>query len=157
MIREVEIEQTKFAELPAKFEAGTPNVSGAVGLAAAIAYIEKTGFDEIRRIDEELAAKLFTRLARIPGSKIFGPADPKQRGGVVSFAIDGMHPHDLATILDRDGICIRAGHHCAMPLMKHLGVWATSRASFWVYNRKEDIERLAEGVEKAATIFGRNT
>ena len=182
MIREVSLEQTEFAELPAKFEAGTPNVSGTVGLAAAVEYIKRIGFDEIKRIDEELTVEIFSRLGNIKGMKIFGPGFTQnamrqpslaptlraeshsemtgalrstlsQRGGVVSFTIDGIHPHDLATLLDREGICIRAGHHCAMPLMRYLGVPATSRASFWVYNTKEDIECLAEGVEKAAQLL----
>ena len=147
------MEHAEFARLPEKFEAGTPNVGGAIGLARAIEYIREIGFDEIRKIDEELTIELFLRLGTVHGLKIFGPANPKQRGGVVSFTIDGIHPHDLATILDRDGICIRAGHHCAMPLMRYLGVPATSRASFWVYNTKEDIEKLAEGVEKATRLL----
>lgn len=153
MIRDVSIEHTEFAELPAKFEAGTPNVSGAVGLASAVEYIRNIGFDEIRKIDEELTTELFSLLGNNKGIKIFGPSDANERGGVVSFALDSIHPHDLATILDRDGICVRAGHHCAMPLMKYLGVSATTRASFWVYNTKEDIERLVEGIEKAIEIL----
>ncbi|MBI3420766.1 MAG: SufS family cysteine desulfurase [Candidatus Sungbacteria bacterium] len=153
MIREVSIDQAEWAELPAKFEAGTPNVGGAVGLAAAIAYLQKIGFGEIQRIDRDLTQETFARMKIIPGLHIFGPVDPQQRGGVVSFAIDGVHPHDLATLLDRDGICVRAGHHCAMPLMQYLGVSATARASFWVYNTKGDIERLAEGVKKAINLL----
>lgn len=153
MIREVSFEHTEFAGLPTKFEAGTPNVSGAIGLAAAIEYIRQIGFDEIRRIDEELTTALFSQLHVIRGLKIFGPTAAKDRGGVASFALDGIHPHDLATILDRDNICIRVGHHCAMPLMQHLRVSAASRASFWVYNTKKDIKRLAEGTEKAIKIL----
>jgi cysteine desulfurase/selenocysteine lyase len=153
MIREVSFGHTEFAELPAKFEAGTPNVSGAVGLGATIGYIQKLGFDEIRRVDEELTRRLFTRLTGIKGIKIFGPSDTKDRGGVVSFTLDGIHPHDLATILDRNGICVRAGHHCAMPLMEYLGVSATTRASFWVYSTKEDVERLSQGIEEAIRIL----
>ncbi len=155
MINEVSFEHTEFASLPAKFEAGTPNVSGAVGLAAAIEYLQKIGFGEIRKIDEELTTELFSRLGNIKGIKIFGPPDAKDRGGVASFTVDGIHPHDLATILDRDNICIRAGHHCAMPLMKYLGVPATTRASFWVYNTKEDIEILVNGIEKAPVLLGK--
>lgn len=156
MINEVSFEHTEFAGLPTKLEAGTPHVSGAVGLATAIAYIQKIGFDEIRKIDEELTVELFSRLGNIKGVKIFGPPDAKDRGGVASFVLDGIHPHDLATLLDRDNICIRAGHHCAMPLMNYLGVPATSRASFWVYNTKEDVERLAKGVENAIKILHKN-
>jgi len=152
-IQEVSFDHTEFCGSPAKFEGGTPNVGGAVGLGAAIEYIRKIGFDEIRKIDEELTNELFSRLGNIGGIKIFGPPDAENRGGVVSFTIDGIHPHDLATILDRDNVCIRAGHHCAMPLMKYLGVSATSRASFWVYNTKEDIEWLAEGIDKGIAIL----
>ena len=153
MIREVSFEHTEFAALPAKFEAGTPNVSGAVGLAAAIEYLQKIGFDEIRKIDEELTTELFSQFGRIEGVKIFGPPNAKDRGGVASFTLDGIHPHDLATILDRDGICIRAGPHCAMPLMRYLQVPATSRASFWVYNTKEEIAALAKGMEQAGHLL----
>ncbi|MBI4120594.1 MAG: cysteine desulfurase [Parcubacteria group bacterium] len=155
MIREVSIEETKWHDLPWKFEAGTPNVSGAIGLAAAVDYVKEVGFEEIRRIDEELGRAALERLKSIPSARIYGPSDPKERGGVVSFSIDGIHPHDLATTLDRDGVCIRAGHHCAMPLMKWLGVPATARASFWIYNCLEDVERLIEGIEKAIRILSK--
>lgn len=153
MISAVSVEESKWHELPWKFEAGTPNISGAVGLGAAIDYISDVGFANIRRIDEELTATAMRGLSEIPGVRIFGPRDPRERGGVVSFVVDGIHPHDLATILDRDNICVRAGHHCAMPLMKWLGVPATARASFWVYNRPEDVEALTRGVEKAIRIL----
>ncbi|MBI3442726.1 MAG: SufS family cysteine desulfurase [Candidatus Sungbacteria bacterium] len=153
MIQDVSFDHTEFAVLPAKFEAGTPNVSGAVGLAAAIEYIRKIGFDEIRKIDEEMTTELFSRLGQIKGITIFGPHDAKDRGGVASFTLDGIHPHDLATILDRDNICIRAGHHCAMPLMKYLGVLATTRTSFWVYNTRDDVKQLAEGIEKSRLLL----
>lgn len=153
MINAVAVSETKWHELPWKFEAGTPNVSGAVGLAAAIKYLNIVGFPEVRRIDEELTGETMRRLSAMPGVRIYGPSDPKERGGVVSFSLAGIHPHDLATILDRDNVCVRAGHHCAMPLMKWLGVPATARASFWIYNQLEDIAKLAAGVEKAITIL----
>lgn len=153
MISEVSFDHTEFAALPAKFEAGTPNVSGVIGLATAVEYLQKIGFDEIRKIDEELSTELFSRIGDIKGIKIFGPPDAKDRCGVASFTLEGIHPHDLATILDRDNICVRAGHHCAMPLMKYLGVSATSRASFWVYNTKEDIQRLVEGIHHSIALL----
>ncbi len=153
MIREVSVDNASWDDIPFKFEAGTPNVSGAVGLGAAIDYIKNIGFDTISGIDEELTRLTFERLGAIPGVKIFGPKDAKERGGVVSFVVDGVHPHDLASILDEDGVAIRAGHHCAMPLMKFLGVPATSRASFWVYNEPEDVEALANGIKKAILLL----
>ncbi len=153
MIREVSEEKMICNDLPWKFEAGTPNISGAVGLGAAVDYIGDIGFEKIRRIDEKLTAETIRYLSAVSGVRIFGPRDAKERGGVVSFAVDGLHPHDLATILDRGNVCIRAGHHCAMPLMKWLGVPATARASFWVYNGPEDIEKLVEGVEKTIHIL----
>lgn len=155
MISEVGLEKSEWSELPWKFEAGTPNVEGAIGLDAAIKYLKGVGFDEIRRIDEGLTEKTILMFEKIKGVKIFGPKDVSKRGGVISFLIDRLHPHDLATILDREGIAVRAGHHCAMPLMKKLGVAATSRVSFWVYNSAEDIDNLEEGIKKATGILRR--
>lgn len=153
MIREVTVEGATWDELPGKFEAGTPNVSGAIGLAAAINYAERVGFPVIRQLDEELGELIISRLSEVPGVKMFGPRNAAERGGVVSFTIEGVHPHDLATILDREGICIRVGHHCAMPLHRWLGVPATARASWWVYNTPADIESLIRGIEKALAIL----
>ncbi|TSC69402.1 MAG: cysteine desulfurase [Parcubacteria group bacterium Gr01-1014_66] len=155
MIRSLHLESgiAEWGDLPQKFEAGTPNVSGAVGLAAAIGYMEKVGFDVIREIDEDLTRKTFKELGVIPEIRLLGPENPGARGGVVSFSLAGVHPHDLATILDRVYICIRAGHHCAIPLHQWLGVGATARASFWVYNTQDDITKLAEGVEKALYLL----
>lgn len=153
MIREVSIEGASWDEPPYKFEAGTPNISGAIGLAAAIDYIKEVGFDTIRRIDEELAEKTVKGLRDIGGIHIFGPQDSSQRGGVVSFTVEGAHPHDLATILDREGVCIRAGHHCAMPLHQWLRVPSTTRASFWMYNTPDDIDALMQGIRKAAYLL----
>lgn len=153
MIRSVTENGADWNDLPYKFEAGTPNVSGAVGLAGAIDYLKSVGWAEIRRIDKELTEEAFRRLREIPGVKIFGPEKAAERGGLASFVIDGIHPHDLATILDRDGVCIRAGHHCAMPLHAKLGVSATARASFWIYNTPEDIEALMAGIERALQIL----
>lgn len=168
MIQEVSMHSASWAELPLKFEAGTPNVSGAIGLSAAIEYIQHIGFGEVRKIDEELTKTAFASLNRIPGLRIFGPSNHVKRGGVMSFSIDdlhpvrgiasnGVHPHDLATLLDRHRICVRAGHHCAMPLMAHLGVSATTRVSFWIYNTPEDMNRLTEGIEQASHLLMRPT
>lgn len=155
MINSVSVKKAEWYELPWKFEAGTPNVSGAIGLAAAIGYIQQIGFDEIRHIDEELMKFFVKRYSEVEPHyiQILGPRDSMKRGGVISFTIDGVHPHDLATILDREGICVRAGHHCAMPLHQWLGVPATTRVSFWVYNTPDDIKKLVEGIEKAISLL----
>ena len=149
MIREVTVEKAEWNDLPWKFEAGTQNIEGAVGLGAAIKYIEGIGFETIRNSEEILLKKTLAVLENIKGVRFFGPKNVLCRVGVVSFVIDGIHPHDLASILDQDGVCIRVGHHCAMPLHQWLGVPATCRASFWVYNEPEDVARLREGIEKA--------
>lgn len=155
MINEVEIDKTSWHELPWKFEAGTPHIAGAIGLGSAIDYINSIGFEKIREIDEKILEKTLSELEKVPGSKIFGPLDILKRSGIVSFSLAGIHPHDLATILDSEGVAIRAGHHCAMPLMKRLGVTATSRVSFWVYNTAEDINVLAGGIQKAVNMLKR--
>ncbi len=153
MIREVSVEKSSWDELPARFEAGTPNVEGAIGLSQALEYIEGVGYNAIQDIDRGLTAMIIDSLCRLPGVRIYGPKDPEKRGGVVSFSIDGVHPHDLATILSRDGVSIRAGHHCAMPLMEFLGVPALARASVWVYNTPDDVRALTRGVENAIRIL----
>ena len=154
MIEFVYDERSTWNVLPHKFEAGTPNVAGAVGLAAACEYLDGIGMDAVRAHEQallELAQKL---LGEIPGVRIYGPASVADRSGVVSFTLDGVHPHDLATILDQDGVCVRAGHHCAQPLMRRLKVPATARASVYVYSDARDVEALANGVAKARTLFG---
>ena len=153
MILEVSIGKSSWADIPARFEAGTPNVEGAIGLRRALEYIEGVGYDAIQEIDRGLTAMIIDSLCRIAGVRIYGPKDSEKRGGVVSFSIDGVHPHDLATILSRDGVSIRAGHHCAMPLMDFLGVPALARASVWVYNTPGDVEALVSGVERAIRIL----
>lgn len=140
--------------LPHKFEAGTPNVAGAVGMAAAADYLERFGLHAVRAHEEALAAAARQRLAAIPGVAIQGP-EAGDRSGVVSFTMAGIHPHDLATVLDARRVCIRAGHHCAQPLMRRLGVAATARASFYLYNDERDVDALAAGVEAARELFGR--
>ncbi len=153
MIEFVHDQTTTWNVLPQKFEAGTPNAAGAVGLAAAADYLDAIGMDEVLRHERELVSDAYARLAAIEGVILYGPP-PSERSGVVSFTLDDVHPHDLATILDGDGICIRAGNHCAQPLMRRLDVSATARASFYVYNDKSDTDALIAGVLKAKEVFG---
>jgi cysteine desulfurase/selenocysteine lyase len=153
MIEFVYDDRTTWNSLPHKFEAGTPNAADAVGLAAAVEYLDAIGMDEVRHHERSLMAQANERLSRIEGITLFGP-DVSMRSGVVSFVLEDVHPHDLATILDGDNVCIRAGHHCAQPLMRRLDVAATARASFYVYNDESDIDALVEGVMKAKEIFG---
>ena len=153
MIEMVGDDRTTWNTLPHKFEAGTPNVGGAVGLAAAVEYLESIGMADVARHERELTALASQRLGAIAGVHLYGP-DPAERSGVVSFTVDGIHAHDLATILDHDHVCIRAGHHCAQPLMRSLGVSATARASFFVYSEPDDVEALVRGVEAARELFG---
>ena len=153
MIEFVFDESTTWNVLPHKFEAGTPNAADAVGLAAAVDYLNSIGMDEVLRHERSLMSEAHARLSEIEGVKIYGPS-PENRSGVVSFTMGDVHPHDLATILDGDGVCIRAGHHCAQPLMRRLDVPATARASFYIYNDSSDIDALVEGVMKAKEIFG---
>lgn len=154
MIDRVDLEGSTWAKLPNKFEAGTPNIEGAVGMAAAVDFMESVGRAAILRHERDLVGYALERLAGLPDIRIFGPEDAEQRSGVVSFTLGDVHPHDLATILDSHGIAIRAGHHCAQPLMRRLGVSATARASFYVYNTRSDVDALAEGLEHARSLFG---
>jgi cysteine desulfurase/selenocysteine lyase len=153
MIEFVYDDRTTWNVLPHKFEAGTPNAAGAVGLAAAADYLDDIGMDDVLRHERALVREASARLSDIEGVTIYGP-EPALRSGVVSFTVGDVHPHDLATILDGDGVCIRAGHHCAQPLMRRLDVAATARASFYVYNDSADIDALVDGVIKAKEIFG---
>jgi cysteine desulfurase/selenocysteine lyase len=153
MIEFVYDETTTWNVLPHKFEAGTPNAANAVGLAAAADYLDSIGMDNVLRHERALMSEAHERLSQVEGIRIYGP-QPSLRSGVVSFTIADVHPHDLATILDGDGVCIRAGHHCAQPLMRRLDVPATARASFYVYNDSSDIDALVEGVMRAKEIFG---
>lgn len=152
MISVVGDEKTTWNVLPHKFEAGTPNVADAVGLAAAVNYLESIGMDEIAKHERALMRLADERLRSVEGLTIHGPA-PEHRSGVVSFTIADIHPHDLATILDQDGVCVRAGHHCAQPLMRRLAVPATVRASFYVYNDESDVDALVGALEKAKAVF----
>lgn len=151
MIRTVSMEKSTWAEIPWKFEAGTPNIAQVIGLGAAIDYLNELGMDTVSAIEQELHNYARIKLKEIPGLTIYG--DREEKGAVISFNIEGIHPHDLAHILDTQGIAIRAGHHCAQPIMKKLNVTATNRASFYIYNTVEEIDRLVEGIQKAVTMF----
>jgi cysteine desulfurase / selenocysteine lyase len=152
MIRKVTLEQTTWNELPHKFEAGTAPIAEAVGLAAAIDYVGEVGLDALERYERELLDYALPRLAEVPGLKLFGPSADR-RAGIVSFEVEGVHPHDVAQILDWDGVAVRAGHHCNQPLMHRLGVPATTRASFYLYTVPEEIDRLVEGLHKVTRTF----
>lgn len=150
MIRKVEFEDSEWNELPTKFEAGTPNISGAVGLAAAINYIENVGLQNIAEWEKKLTKYALEKLRTVEGIKIY---HPDGGAGIISFNLEGIHPHDTASLLDDEGIAIRGGHHCTMPLMQVLGVEGTSRASFCIYNTFEDVDRLVEGLKKTQRVF----
>jgi cysteine desulfurase/selenocysteine lyase len=152
MILAVSFSGTTYNRLPFKFEAGTPHISGAVGLAAAIDYVDQLGLDRIARWEHELVSDAAERLAKCEGVRLIG--EPRDRAGLVSFVVDRVHAHDLGTILDQQGIAIRTGHHCAMPVMDFMGVPATARASFAFYNTKAEIDRLLSGVAAARALFG---
>jgi len=155
MIRRVELERSEWNELPYKFEAGTPAIAEAIGLGAAVDYLSALGMETVRAHEKELTAYALERLVEVPGLTAYGPTDLEVRGGVVAFALDGAHPHDIATILDSEAVAVRAGHHCAMPLHKRLGLPATTRASFYIYNLPEEIDRLVEALYKVKHIFSR--
>ncbi len=153
MIEFVSDERSTWNVLPHKFEAGTPNVADAVGLAAACEYLDRVGMRTIRDHEQTLTALATRKLCAIPDVRVYGPA-PALRSGVVSFTVGDIHPHDLSTILDESGVCIRAGHHCAQPLMRRLNLPATARASFYIYNNGADVDALVDGVDRAREIFG---
>ncbi len=155
MIEYVEEQETTFAELPQKFEAGTQNVGGAAGLSAAIDYLRGVGFDTIERIERDLTTYAIAELKKIPYVELYG-CDVENKIGIVTFNVKDVHPHDVATILDAEGVAIRAGHHCAQPLMKYLGQNSTCRASFYFYNTRRDIERLIEAVQKVRGVMRLN-
>ncbi len=153
MISVVRLEATTFDEIPHKFEAGTPDIGGTAGLRAAVAYLMGVGMEAIRRHEEELTDYALEALSELPGLVQYGPRGV-DRAGVVSFNLNGVHPHDVGTILDREGVAVRAGHHCCQPLMRHLGVAATTRASFHLYNRPSEVDSLVRGLGEVARVFG---
>ncbi|AGE36586.1 cysteine desulfurase [Corynebacterium urealyticum] len=154
MIQKVTMEGSTFADAPQKFEAGTQMTSQVVGLGAAVAYLNELGMDKVAAHEHELTAYALEQLSDIPGLRIIGPTDMHNRGSAVSMVVDGIHPHDLGQILDDQGVSIRVGHHCAWPAHTCLGVQATARASFYVYNEKWEVDRLVEGIRKAQEFFG---
>ena len=155
MVEYVYEQETTFNVLPYKFEAGTQNVEAAVGLSRAIDYLNEIGMDNVEKIEKELISYAIEEISKLDYVKIYGPRDIEKRGGVLSFEIEGVHPHDVASIFDTFGVCIRAGNHCAQPLMRYLGVNATSRASIYFYNTKEDIDRLIEAIKKTYDMFSK--
>lgn len=153
MIDFVYEQEASWKSLPWKLEAGTPNIAGAIGLAAAIDYLESLGMSAIQNHERELVSYILPKLQAIDGLKLYGPGNPMDQTGVLSFNLDGLHPHDVATALDYEGIAVRAGHHCAQPLLRHLGFSAAVRASFYIYNTKEDCDRLVEAILKTKEFF----
>lgn len=158
MIREVFVDHTEFKSPPHKFEGGTPHIAGAIGLGAAVDYLQSIGMDAVRRHEIEITAYTLRSLKGLKSLKVYGPKEAEQRGGVIAFNLftkNGklIHGHDVAQILDDSNICVRSGHHCAMPLHARLAVPATARASFYIYNTKEDVDKLIKGLEKVAYIF----
>lgn len=153
MIDFVYEKESTWTSLPWKFEAGTPNIAGAIGLATAIDYLESIGLDEIQAYEAELMTDLLPKMQAIPGVTVYGPKNPKEHKGVISFTIEGIHPHDVATALDMEGVAVRAGHHCAQPLMRELEIPSTARASLYFYNTKEEIDRFIEAIKAVKEYF----
>lgn len=153
MIEYVYEQSATFAELPSKFEGGTQNVEGAVGLGAAIDYLEKIGMNKIHEIEKELLIYAIEELSKLPYIKIYGPKNIDHMGGLISFEIEGVHPHDVASVFDTFGVAIRSGNHCAQPLMRYMGINATCRASFYFYNTNKDVDRLIEATKKTYEMF----
>ena len=152
MIKTVRIEGTTYHDLPWKFEAGTQAIAEVIGLGAAVDYLNELGMDAVRAHELDITEYAYEALSEVEGLTVYGPP-PSRRAGVISFSVNGIHPHDLATIADRDQVCLRAGHHCAMPLMTRLGIPATARASFYVYSQKQEVDRLVSSIKEAQRIF----
>lgn len=153
MIDFVGLQDSTWKEPPWKFEAGTPNIAGVIALGAAIDYLESIGLAGIHQYEEELVGYVIPKLQAIEGLTIYGPKDPAHRTGVISFNLENLHPHDVATALDMEGVAVRAGHHCAQPLLKYLGVAATARASFYIYNTKADADRFVQAILATKEFF----
>jgi cysteine desulfurase / selenocysteine lyase len=153
MINRVDDEMSTWSELPHKFEAGTSAIAEVIGLGAAVDYLSALGMENVRAHEEALTTYALERLPEVPGLTLYGPSDVSARGGVVSFSMEGLHPHDIAEVCDRHAVCIRAGHHCTQPLMRRLGVGSTGRASFHVYNHQDDVDRLVEALLDARRVF----
>jgi cysteine desulfurase/selenocysteine lyase len=154
MIKEVQLDHSTWNDLPWKFEAGTSSIADGVGLGAAVDYLSELGMDAVREHERGITAYALQQVSEIPGLRVHGPTEVSERGGAVSFEMEGIHPHDIAEICNRQGVCIRAGHHCAQPLMRRLGVPATARASFQVYNTRDDVDRLVDALNEARSVFG---
>jgi len=154
MIHIVDRDASSWAQLPHKFEAGTPNIVGAIGLGAAVDYLSTIGMDAIEAHERDLLAYALERVGAVAGIRIFGPDSLDERSAVVSFTLGDAHPHDISTILDAEGVAVRAGHHCAQLVMKHFAVSATARASFYLYNTRDDVDRLVDGLDRVRGIFG---
>ena len=155
MIREVQLEKTVYNEPPYKFEAGTPDIAGVLGLAKAVEYLENIGMGKIREHEKELTVYALGKLQKLSAIEIYGPKEATERGGVIAFNLKGIHPHDVAQILNNDNICIRSGHHCAMPLHHRLEINSSCRASFYLYNDERDVDALLQGLENTAKFFQR--
>ena len=153
MISEVYLNRTIFAQIPHKFEAGTPHIAGVIGLGAAVDYLTQLGLDKVRDHEKDLTAYALLKLAELKDVTIYGPKEIDRRAGVVTFNLKGVHPHDVAAVLDEENVCLRSGHHCAMPLHERLGIDASVRASFYLYNSKEDVDKLINGLLKVKKIF----
>ena len=155
MIREVHTTGATWKELPYKYEAGTPNIAGAIGLGTAVDYLRKIGMENVHEYEKEITSYALNKMSQVDGLVIYGPRDVKQRVGVVSFNLGDIHAHDLASIMDEEGVAIRSGHHCAQPLMEFLNIPATARASFYIYNTKEEVDVFINVLEKARKLFSR--
>ena len=153
MIEAVTMTEATWAKAPRKFEAGVPNMAGAVGLGAALQYLSYLGMENVHAWESELAQYALDQISVLPGVQIVGPANIENRGAVISFTIEGIHPHDVGQVLDQHGIAVRTGHHCAWPLMRKLGIVGTTRASFYIYNTMSDVDSLVEGIKSAQEFF----
>ncbi len=152
MIQEVHLDHSTYNDLPYKFEAGTMNIAQAVGLGAAVDYLDELGMENVREHERRLGEYAYRRLSELGGVTIYGPKE--DRTGLVSFSLPDLHPHDISQLLNEEGVAVRSGHHCAQPLMRRLGVTATARASFYLYNTKAEVDALVEGLERAREFFG---